>query len=49
MNCNIVRFDDMYCCLFLIPVTVCLLVMVRLSWEIKFNVSNDLYGIFEII
>jgi hypothetical protein len=49
MNCNVVGFDDMYCCLFLIPITVCLLVIVGLSWEIKFNVSNDLYRMFEVV
>lgn len=49
MNCNVVGFDDMYSCLFMIPVAVCLIVVIRLGWDNYAHVHGDLLPKFEVV
>lgn len=49
LNCNIVGFDDAYSILFLIPISVCFLVLLRLGWDNIYNRSGDLYPTFEVV
>lgn len=49
LNCNIVGFDDAYSILFLVPISVCFLVILGLGWDNIYNRSRDLVPIFEVV